>query len=83
MIGAGKTAELILNFFERDTGFGVKVVGIIDDKPVSKYLPQKFKILGGFAEADKIIKATGVKTAVIAAPGLKRKIVGFDKSHST
>lgn len=73
LIGAGKTAELILNFFERDTGFGVKVVGIIDDKPVSKYLPQKFKILGGFAEADKIIKATGVKTAVIAAPGLKRE----------
>ena len=60
LIGAGKTAELVVNFFERDTGFGVKVLGIIDDKPKSKYLPQKYKILGGFAQADKIVKATGV-----------------------
>ena len=73
LIGAGKTAELVLNFFERDTGFGVKVLGIIDDKPKSKYLPKKYKILGGFAQADKIVKATGVKTVVIAAPGLKRE----------
>ena len=73
LIGAGKTAELVLNFFERDTGFGVKIIGIIDDKPISTYLPQKFKILGGFAQADKIIKATGVKTVVITAPGLKRE----------
>lgn len=73
LIGAGKTAELVVNFFERDTGFGVKVLGIIDDKPISKYLPQKYKILGGFAQVDKIVKATGVKTVVIAAPGLKRE----------
>lgn len=73
LIGAGNTAELVLNFFERDTGFGVKVLGIIDDKPKSKYLPKKYKILGGFAQADKIVKATGVKTVVIAAPGLKRE----------
>jgi len=73
LIGAGKTAELVLNFFEKDTGFGVKVIGIIDDKPVSAYLSQKFKILGGFAQADKIVKATGVKTVVITAPGLRRE----------
>lgn len=73
LIGAGKTAELVINFFERDTGFGVKVLGIIDDKPISKYLPQKYKVLGGFAQADEIVKATGVKTVVIAAPGLKRE----------
>ena len=73
VVGAGKTAELVLNFFERDTGFGVKVIGIIDDKPISAYLPQKFKILGGFAQADKIVKANGVNTVVIAAPGLKRE----------
>ena len=72
IIGAGKTAELVISFFERDTGFGVKVLGIIDNKPISTYLTQKFKILGGFEEAEKIIKATGVQTVVITAPGLGR-----------
>ena len=52
LIGAGKTAELITGFFERDTGFGVKIIGIIDDKPISTSLPKKFKILGGFAQAE-------------------------------
>ena len=73
LVGAGKTAELIVNFLERDTGFGLNIVGIIDDNPKSACLAQKFKILGGFADADKIIQLSGVKTVVIAAPGLKRE----------
>ena len=73
LIGAGKTAELIVDFFERDTGFGMKIIGIIDDQPKSTYLAQKFTILGCFAQAEKIIQTSGVQTVVIAAPGLKRE----------
>ena len=71
-IGAGKTAERVLRFFENDTGFGYKVVGIIDDNPVSDILPQRFRILGGFSQAERLIKAAGVQTVIITAPGLER-----------
>lgn len=78
LLGAGKTAELVIKFFEHEAGFGVKVIGIIDDNPVSTYLPHKFKILGGFEQAEEIIKAAKVNTVAITAPGLKReKLVGL------
>ena len=74
VIGAGKTAELILGEIGSDAGFGVKIIGFIDDDPVSKILPQRYPVLGGFDEAEAIIKKTNVKTIFIAAPG-----VGKDK----
>ena len=69
-IGAGKTAELILKSFESDSGFSYKVIGIIDDHPVSKAMEERFKLLGSFSEIEKVIKKTGVQTVIIAAPGL-------------
>ncbi|WP_231038471.1 undecaprenyl-phosphate galactose phosphotransferase WbaP [Pectinatus haikarae] len=72
IIGAGKTAELIVGQFGNDTGFGVKIIGFIDDAPVSEKLPERYPILGGFNEAEEIIKTTKVKTVLIAAPGLKK-----------
>ena len=44
-IGAGKTAELILKSFESDSGFSYKVIGIIDDHPVSRSMEKRFKLL--------------------------------------
>ncbi|WP_196594221.1 undecaprenyl-phosphate galactose phosphotransferase WbaP [Pectinatus sottacetonis] len=76
IIGAGKTAELVLREIGNDTGFGAKVVGFLDDAPVSAILPAKYPVLGGFADAEKIIKQTKVKTVIIAAPGLgKNKLL--------
>ncbi|MDQ0205183.1 undecaprenyl-phosphate galactose phosphotransferase WbaP [Pectinatus haikarae] len=72
IIGAGKTAELVVRQFSNDTGFGVKVVGFIDDSPVSDDLPKQYPVLGKFSEAESIIKETGVKTIIIAAPGLEK-----------
>lgn len=45
LVGAGKTtAELILKSFESDSGFSYKVIGIIDDHPVSKAMEERFKL---------------------------------------
>jgi Undecaprenyl-phosphate galactose phosphotransferase, WbaP/exopolysaccharide biosynthesis polyprenyl glycosylphosphotransferase len=71
-IGAGKTAELVLRFFANDTGFGYRVIGIIDDNPVSQILPQRFRILGGVAQAERLIRASNVQNVIITAPGLER-----------
>ena len=71
-IGAGKTAELVLQSFENDSGFGYKVKGIIDDNPISKNLAARFRLLGGFGDAEQIIKNSEVQHVFITAPGLER-----------
>ncbi len=73
LIGAGKTAERLIKFWAEDLGYRYKIVGLIDDCPVSKTLPRDFPILGGFDEARSIVRAAQVKTVVIAAPGLDKE----------
>lgn len=73
LIGAGLTAEKLIKFWQEDLGYRYKIVGLIDDCPVSKELPKTFPILGGFDEARSIIRAAKVKTVVIAAPGLGKE----------
>ena len=69
-IGAGKTAELVLKSFNHDSGFGYKILGFIDDHPISERLAKDFRILGGFADAEEIVHKMGVQTVIITAPGL-------------
>lgn len=73
LIGAGKTAEQVLRYFERDLGYRYEVVGILDDNPISKILSQKFLLLGKIEDAAMVLKDFGIKTIVIAAPGMKKK----------
>ena len=63
----------MIKFWREDLGYRYKVIGLIDDHPVSEKLPKKFPILGGFDEARSIIRAAQVKTVVIAAPGLGKE----------
>ena len=70
LIGAGKTAEKVIENFRRDSCYFYKIVGIIDDKPVSETLPKKYPVLGGFADAEKIVKENDVRTLIIATPGM-------------
>ena len=73
LIGAGLTAEKLIKFWREDLGYRYKIVGLIDDCPVSKELPKIFPILGGFDEARSIIRSARIKTVVIAAPGLGKE----------
>ncbi len=72
VIGAGLTAERLINFWQTDLGYRYKIVGLIDDHPVSASLPKNFPILGGFREARRLIRVANVKTVIIAAPGLNK-----------
>lgn len=72
IVGAGKTAELLINAFENDTGLGYKVAGLIEDKPDSE-LREMYPVIGTFAQAETAIQRTGVKDVMIAAPGLSRE----------
>ena len=72
LIGAGRTAEQVLHSFEKDLGYRYRIVGILDDSPISKGLPQKFLLMGRVEDAARIIRETGVKTVVITVPGMDK-----------
>lgn len=72
IIGAGLTAERLIKFSQEDLGYRYKIVGLIDDHPVSEILPAQFQILGGFSDAKKIIRKFKVQTVIIAAPGISK-----------
>lgn len=73
LIGAGKTAEQVLRSFERDLGYRYKVIGILDDNPVSEILPQRFLLMGTLDDAAEIIRDSGVKTAIVTVPGMEKE----------
>ena len=69
-IGAGKTAELVLHSFSKDSSFGYKVIGFLDDHPISDSLMREYPLLGKLGDAERIVQQTGVKSVIITAPGL-------------
>lgn len=82
IIGAGKTAELLAKSMCDDPGMGYKIVGFLEDNQVEKgflekYVRIPYPVLGGFADVEKVIKATGVKCAFVAAPGLDEYRLGM------
>ena len=73
LIGAGKTAEKALRFYEQDLGYRYDVLGLLDDYPYKSPMAGKYPVLGGMWDAEKIVQETGVKTVVITAPGLAKE----------
>lgn len=73
LLGAGKTAERLLECMSRDGSYHYKVIGILDDNPVSKKLPKQYPILGDFDAVVTMIKDMKIKTIILAAPGLSEQ----------
>ncbi len=72
IIGAGKTAELLILGIGQDTGMGYKIIGLLEDNQPSGEIIKKYSILGGFDDAETIIQYTGVQHVFIAAPGMEQ-----------
>ena len=77
IIGAGKTAELLVKSLQNDPGMGYNIVGLLEDNKVEKGFLEKYPVLGGFADAENVIKKTKVKNVFIAAPGLNDYALGM------
>lgn len=73
LIGAGKTAEQVLRSFERDLGYRYKVIGILDDNPISEILPQRFLLMGTLDDAADIIRDSAVNTVIVTVPGMEKE----------
>ena len=72
LIGAGKTAELLIKAFESDNGMGYKIAGLVEDKKEFG-LRKSYPVIGTFDQAEEAVISTGVKDVLIAAPGLSRQ----------
>ena len=71
-VGAGKTAERALQYFQDDLGYRYNVIGFLDDKPVSDKIPKQYKLLGKIDDAEDIIKSSHAQNVIITAPGMER-----------
>ena len=71
-VGAGKTAERALHFFQDDLGYRYDIAGFIDDNPISKKVANTYKLLGKVEEAEAIIQNSTAQTVIITAPGMER-----------
>jgi undecaprenyl-phosphate galactose phosphotransferase len=67
LIGAGKTAEILMNSFQQDNGMNYNVVGIIQDntEEVGKAF-QGIPIIGSLATAEETVKRAGIKNVLLA-----------------
>ena len=77
IIGAGKTAELLVKSLHNDPGMGYKIIGLLEDNKVEQGFLEEYPVLGGFADAERVIKETNVKNVFIAAPGLADYVLGM------
>lgn len=73
IIGAGKTAELLVQGIINDAGMGYKVIGLLEDNCVKAGILKRFNVLGKFADAEAVIEKTGVQHIFIAAPGMEQE----------
>lgn len=73
IIGAGKTAELLVQGIINDAGMGYKVIGLLEDNCVKAGILKRFTVLGKFADAEAVIEKTGVQHVFIAAPGMEQE----------
>lgn len=69
IIGGGKTAEVLVKGIKDNYGEMYKIIGILEDYERNEELRQ-YPVLGGFRDAERIIKERTINNVVIAAPGL-------------
>jgi FlaA1/EpsC-like NDP-sugar epimerase len=69
-MGAGKTAALVLEHFQQDTGLDYEFIGYLEDHEPEPEIAGKYHYLGKFADAEKVIQETGIQSVIITAPGL-------------
>lgn len=74
ILGAGKTAELVIKGFKREKTMGYHPLGILEDDDRKKGIisgEEIIPILGRFSDIEEVIGRTGVKDIVVAVPGMK------------
>ena len=72
IIGAGKTAALLIRSLTEDVGMVCHVVGLLEDGTPDEAIAGRYPILGRFDDAERVISETKIAHVIIAAPGLSQ-----------
>lgn len=75
VMGAGKTAALVLAHLKQDTGMGYGFIGFLEDHTPEPAVAAMMPNLGTFADAEDVIRRTGVRHVLVIAPGLTHDAV--------
>lgn len=75
IMGAGKTASLVLDYSAHDAGLGYDFIGYLEDNKPAENIAANMPHLGTFADAEDVIRATGVQNVMIIAPGFTSEAV--------
>lgn len=73
LVGAGRTAELLYQAFEKDKGLGYEIVGVVEDSWRERPLVRQVPCLGTFQQVEEVVKESGVQDVVLAVPGIPRE----------
>ena len=73
LMGAGRTAELLLNHIKSDIGLSYHFIGYLEDNEPNPAVAAQLPNLGSFADAASVIRKTGVKNVMVVTPGLARQ----------
>ena len=71
-IGAGRTAELLVNRFEVEPSIGYKIVGLIEDHSEDRPLTQRYPVVGSFDDIEKVLGENSIDNVILATPGIDR-----------
>lgn len=70
IMGAGKTANIVLQQLQNDIGLGYSFIGFLEDNIPDKNVAEKIPHLGKFSDAQRVITEMHVENVLIIAPGL-------------
>lgn len=75
IMGAGKTAAIVLEYFKKDTGISYDFIGYLEDNTPEASVAAMMPHLGRFADAEQVIRESGVQHVMVIAPGLSNEAV--------
>ena len=73
LMGAGKTAALIVRYASEDVGMNYRFIGYLEDHEPDSFVASRMPHLGRFSDATEVIRQTGVQRVLVAAPGLAQQ----------
>lgn len=66
VIGAGKTSARIIESLRSRRGYGLRVVGVVDDEPLLTATELDAPILGALEEVESIVRSHGIETILVS-----------------
>jgi len=73
LLGAGRTAELVIRELRNKPALGFKPVACLDDDELKRGYCADVPVVNSLASADQLASEYGIQYAILAMPGVKRE----------